>query len=421
MSKQLRILISGSGIAGGASAFWLLRAFPQARITIVERAPSLRLTGASVDIRSSAVDVIKWMGLEREIREHTTHEEGMQFVKADGRPVATLRSTGRDDIQSLTSEYEIFRGELGRILIEPVLPHVNLIYDETVEDYEEKEDGVAVTFTKSKETKTYDLLVAADGFGSRLRGKMTGCSPREHVVDEGCRVAYWTMEGDLLKGERLAKMHTATGGRCAVIRPDPHPDRRTRAMFLNVLPLNDTERQDLFETALEKGNESYTKLMEETFHDAGWLAPELLEGMRKSDDLYCSWFAQIQCPKLHSDRVVLVGDAGYATPGIGTSLAIIGGYVLAGELLSHAGDIPLALRNYQELMLPFVKSQQGGVGAMQWMAPQTQWGINVRDRILSIALGLKMDRVVTYGSAMLGFTEKKLKMPEYAWPAQCSE
>jgi len=53
------ILISGSGIAGSAFAFWVLRAYPDANITIVERAPSPRLTGASVDIRNSAVDIIK--------------------------------------------------------------------------------------------------------------------------------------------------------------------------------------------------------------------------------------------------------------------------------------------------------------------------------------------------------------------------
>lgn len=60
--SNLKILIAGAGIAGSASAYWILRAYPNADITIVERDPSLRLTGASVDIRSSAVDIIEWMG-----------------------------------------------------------------------------------------------------------------------------------------------------------------------------------------------------------------------------------------------------------------------------------------------------------------------------------------------------------------------
>jgi 2-polyprenyl-6-methoxyphenol hydroxylase-like FAD-dependent oxidoreductase len=83
-----KVLISGSGIAGSVFAFCLLRAYPKAHITIVERAPSLRLTGASVDIRSNAVDIIKWAGVEPQIREASTKETGMSFVNTDGRYVS---------------------------------------------------------------------------------------------------------------------------------------------------------------------------------------------------------------------------------------------------------------------------------------------------------------------------------------------
>jgi len=87
--------------------------------------------------------------------------------------------------------------------------------------------------------------------------------------------------------------------------------------------------------------------------------------MRESDDFYCSLFGQIRSPKIHDGRVVLLGDAGYATPGFGTSLAIIGGYVLAGELLSHPGDVKTALERYEEIMLPFAKNSQSGDAATQ--------------------------------------------------------
>ena len=105
-----KVLISGSGIAGSVFAFCLLRAYPKANIAIVERAPSLRLTGASVDIRSNAVDIIKWAGVEQQIRDASTKEAGMSFVNTDGSPIATLMATGRTDMQTMTSEYEIFRG-----------------------------------------------------------------------------------------------------------------------------------------------------------------------------------------------------------------------------------------------------------------------------------------------------------------------
>ena len=417
--SNLNILISGSGIAGSVFASWLLRAHPNAHITIVERDPSLRLTGASVDIRSSAVDIIKWMNAEQAIRDHSTKEEGAQFVHADGSEIATMRATGRSDIQSITSEYEIYRGELAKIFIDPVLEHVKVVFDETVESYEQSANGVVVTFAKSKEVKTYDLLVAADGLGSRIRGTMLKTKPQEQIHDEGVHAAYFTIKTDLLQGSRLAKWHSAPGGRAVLLRPDPNPAGRTRGHFMNITAKGDVERKERLNTAMREGNESYMKLMEELFSDVGWLAPEVLKGMRESDDFYCSIFGQVRSPKLHENRVVLLGDAGYATPGFGTSLAIIGGYVLAGELLrsGESGDITAALKRYEDLMLPFVKSSQGADYAMQLLNPQTWWGIGIRNKIASTVTWLRLDKLAVTMGAMLGFAEKKLALPDYEWPA----
>lgn len=416
--SNLNILISGSGIAGSVFSFWLLRAYPDANITIVERDPSLRLTGASVDIRSSAVDIIKWMGAEQEIRNQTTKEEGIQFVKANGKAVATLGATGRSDIQSITSEFEIFRGALAKIFIDPIMKRVKLIFDESVDYFEQRDDGVVVTFAKSKEVKTYDLLVAADGLRSKIRGMILNSKPQKQIYDEGVHIAYFTIKSDLLQGGRLAKWYNTTGGRVVFLRPDPDPAGRTRGNLMNVTTSGDIETKERLNKALLEGNESYMKLMEEMFCDVGWVAPEVLQGMRESDDFYCSLFGQIRSPKIHDGRVVLLGDAGYATPGFGTSLAIIGGYVLAGELLSHPGDVRTALERYEGIMLPFAKNSQGGVEAMQLLNPQTQWGIRIRNAILAFVTWTKLDRLAIAVASALGFTEQKVPMPDYEWPAK---
>lgn len=414
----LKVLITGSGIAGSVFASCLLRAYPNANITIVERDPALRLTGASVDIRSSAVDIIKWMGVEGEIRKKSTKEEGMQMLDMNGKEIATFRATGRTDIQSMTSEYEIFRGELAKIFIDPVVNKVNVIFDETVETYEEEDDGVVVTLAKSKKVEKYDLLVAADGLGSKIRGKLLNAKPSDQIHDEGVHIAYFTIKEDLLKGCLLAKGVSSTGGRAVNIRPDPHPEGRTRAMFMNVTWDSNVEMKARLNKALKEGNESYMKLMEELYADMGWLTPQILRGMRESDDFYCSLFGQIRSPKLHDRHVVLLGDAGYATPGIGTSLAIIGGYVLAGELLRSNGDIKRALEGYSELMVPFVKSKQGNDFAMQLFTPQTWWGIGIRNTLLRVVTTLRLDRLGMRAAAMIGFTETKAPLPEYPWPVQ---
>jgi 2-polyprenyl-6-methoxyphenol hydroxylase-like FAD-dependent oxidoreductase len=188
--SPFNILISGSGIAGSVFAFWLLRAYPDAKITIVERDASLRLTGASVDIRNSAVDIIKWMGAEQAIRDQTTNEEDMQLVDGNGKAVATLKATGREDVQSFTSEFEIFRGALAKIFLDPIMKQVDLVFDESVHHFEQRNDEVVVTFAKSKDMKTYDLLVAADGLCSKIRGVMLNTSPEEQLFDEGVHTTH---------------------------------------------------------------------------------------------------------------------------------------------------------------------------------------------------------------------------------------
>ncbi|MEO3924317.1 hypothetical protein ABGB07_10715 [Micromonosporaceae bacterium B7E4] len=87
-------------------------------------------------------------------------------------------------------------------------------------------------------------------------------------------------------------------------------------------------------------------------------------------------------------RVALVGDAAYAPSffsGQGTSIALVGAYVLAGELACRA-DHTEAFAAYERLTRPFVKVNQaladdGG----RTLAPTTAAGLWLRNRMLRIA------------------------------------
>ena len=72
----------------------------------------------------------------------------------------------------MTSEFEIFRGALAEIFVNPIKERVKLVFNETVESYEQLDDGVNVHLKNSKEVKKYDVLVAADGLGSKIRAQM---------------------------------------------------------------------------------------------------------------------------------------------------------------------------------------------------------------------------------------------------------
>ncbi|WP_399880707.1 FAD-dependent oxidoreductase [Streptomyces sp. BBFR51] len=65
-SPSLKVLICGGGVAGQALAHWLARGGH--RVTVVERFPSLRATGAQVDLRGQGIDAVERMGLLDAVR-----------------------------------------------------------------------------------------------------------------------------------------------------------------------------------------------------------------------------------------------------------------------------------------------------------------------------------------------------------------
>ena len=114
-----------------------------------------------------------------------------------------------------------------------------------------------------------------------------------------------------------------------------------------------------------------------------------MEGMQVADDFYTREWIQMNVPALSKGRFTVVGDAGYGgAPGAGTSLALAGGYVLAGELLRSKGDIAAGLKAYEDRMrLIFEDLQKLPPGGMAFMAPQTQWGLAVRNYFFAFLAG----------------------------------
>ena len=130
----LKVLICGGGCAGPALAYWLARTGHD--VTIVERFPALRAIGAQIDIRGQGVEVIKRMGLDSAIRNKLVDEACVSFVDSNGDVNASIlaNKTG-EGAQSLTSEYEIMRGDLVRILQQATHQKVKYIFGTTIETF----------------------------------------------------------------------------------------------------------------------------------------------------------------------------------------------------------------------------------------------------------------------------------------------
>lgn len=140
----MKILISGAGITGNALAFWLTKLGHE--ITIIERYPSLRANGLQIDLRGHGIEVMKRMGLEEAFRAMSVPEQGLQIVDSLGRQRAFFPANNKagKGTQNFTTDYEIMRGDLCRLMYDTAKTKATYIFGTSIESFEEQDDTVLV-------------------------------------------------------------------------------------------------------------------------------------------------------------------------------------------------------------------------------------------------------------------------------------
>ncbi|MFJ8750329.1 FAD-dependent monooxygenase [Streptomyces sp. NPDC102441] len=352
-THALKVLICGGGVAGEALAYWLSRGGH--RVTVAERFPALRATGAQVDLRGQGIEAVERMGLLDTVRSELVDEAGVAFVDARGKARATIMAnTSGQGRQSLTSEYEIMRGDLVRILHDAVKEDVNHVFGVSVESFEQDGQRVVTHFSDGSSGE-FDLVVGADGQGSRMRRAIlpTGSpDPYRHV---GIHMAYWFVPR-IGSDTNIRDTYNVPGGRMIMRRS--HNAAETQVYF--VLRDQSQEASAVHREPIERQKQFWA----DRFRGAGWQTGRFLEGMESTESFYSQEVVQVRTDTWSEGRVVLVGDAAHcASPysGMGVSGGLVGAYVLAGEISRYAHDLPRALANYDSTLRPFVDEIQAGV------------------------------------------------------------
>ncbi|KAF2762459.1 FAD/NAD(P)-binding domain-containing protein [Pseudovirgaria hyperparasitica] len=398
-TPKLNVLIVGGGIAGPAFAYWLHRATP-CTITILERFPAPRTSGQAVDIRGVSVDIVRKMGILPTIKSLNTSESGMQVIDVSGAVKASFPVSGDDKNQGPTSEYEIMRGDLARILLDISKDHAQYVYDESVKTIEESDNGkVHVEFTNAHlPPSDYDLVVAADGMLSRTRRAVFGRGPnnKDYLHHLGEYLAYFTIPS-IPSDDSWSQWLSFGRGLLAFKRPDRDNNAR---IFLGVADKPTAERFKAFETAVHEGRDAQEALLRKEFAGAGWQMERFLGEMSKSDDFYFQIVAQTKIEHFTKGRIALLGDAGYCPSpisGMGTAAAITGAYVLAGEISKNPEDIKEALASYERVLRPFVDEVQWLIpGAPQLAVPQSDWAVKIFNTVMGLASSKPVQRLMGY-------------------------
>ncbi|MFD4369687.1 FAD-dependent monooxygenase [Rhodococcus sp. NPDC058521] len=360
--KPLNILISGASIAGPAAALLLAR--QGHAVTIVERASALRAGGQTVDLRGAGRTVIDRIGLTAATDARLLDQRGITTVDAKGKRHSALPVEAFDG-NGVVSTHEILRGDLAEALTAALPESVEFIWNDTVVAIDDSSDSAVVSFEKEADRR-FDLVIGADGLGSAVRRNAFG-PDEQNLQPIGLRFAWFTATiDDDLKGWYL--MHNAKGGRVVSARPS-RTDNRVKAS----MAIRGSDPNPLYD------RESQRRVFEEAFADVGWVAPQLLAQMHNADDWAYADLAQVKMDHFTKGRVALVGDAGYCpTPltGLGTTLALVGAYVLAGELGRAGGDVGPALREYERVMRPFIeRTQQLPPAGVAGYAPKSRVAI----------------------------------------------
>ncbi|MEU8229196.1 FAD-dependent monooxygenase [Actinoplanes sp. NPDC048967] len=357
-----RALVSGASIAGLSTAFWLGRAGWD--VQVVERFGAFRDGGQNIDVRGAAREVLDRMGLAEAVRRQSTTEEGTSVLDGAGRVIARFPV---EDPDGPTAELEILRGDLARVILDQLPDRVCVRYGEQIETVRDEGSHVEVTL-RSGAVAQYDLLIIAEGVRSRTRDLVFGSAVSRREL--GLTMAYGTIPRTA-DDDRWWRWYSAPGGRQITLRPDNRGTARATLAFTS-------REQNLADLPLDQARAELRR----TFQDAGWQADRVVAGFESFDDVYVDHLTQIRLTSWSKGRICVTGDAAWCvTPlgGGGTSLAMVGAYVLAAYLSrAQFAELGAALARYEAWMRPLIEdAQKLPPGTPGLFYPRSEVGVRV--------------------------------------------
>lgn len=337
-------LVSGASVAGLANAYWL--AHHGYSVTVVERFDGLRPGGQAIDVRGPALSILERMGLLQAAEAKKTAIRGASFVDEYGNELSRdTESTPTGGVID-NPDIEILRDDLVGLLRDS-LDGVEFLFGDSITGLDDRGDRVVVSFEQTN-AREVDLVVGADGLHSNVRRLAFG-PESEFIRAIPTFMAIFTVP-NFLNLDYWQMFHQSDTTVAGVYSARDNTEARAMFGFMD----RDL-KIDYRDTAAQ-----FAELERRMAHD-GWVRPQLLDYMRTAPDFYFDGLAQIVMDRWARGRVVLAGDAAHCSSpmsGQGTSLALLGAYILAGELARAQGDHERGFANYDSAFRGYVERTQ---------------------------------------------------------------
>lgn len=274
------------------------------------------------------------------------------------------------------------------------------------------------TLSDTNQPEEYTAIIGADGVASRVRNLTFDKAATENCFNQtDTYVAYFSMQVDPRDQTTYSVAQHANKGRIVWVRPID----RTGSRASGYLIVTTTDAADLQHAARHGTVEQQKALLEKRYQGVGGIAARILQGMRESQDFYFTRVVQVRLDSWHSGRCALVGDAAYCPSpltGQGTTMALIGSYILAGELTANPQNPAAAFTNYRRKFEGFVQEHGSiplGGRAPKLVAPQSDLGIWVVRSIFGTVARPGFQNLVKSLPSLSGFeaVTKRFQLPDY--------